>query len=165
MRLRFNTCPGVTAVLAFFAAMLLSFGDSRALQGGGAGDMAQRGEKKRFGRVRWKERRGDQRRLDLARRGDLDRRDTGGPAAGPDIVEQRLGERRQRQGRRDGERRQGDGGSIVFGGISLLYWTFALIALAAVVLWLFLWYDHVTGGGLLMGSPTLQDPLDSIKLK
>jgi hypothetical protein len=34
------------------------------------------------------------------------------------------------------------------------------------LLWLVLWYDHLTGGGaLLMDSPTLQDPLESIKLK
>ncbi len=125
--------------------------------------MAQQGQRK-FGQVRWKERRGDQRRLDLARRGDLDRRDTGHPAP-PDVVEQRLGERRQRRDRRGGERRQNDGASIVIGGISALYWTFALVAVGAIALWLFLWYDHLTGGALLMDSPTLQDPLESIKLK
>jgi hypothetical protein len=148
------------AVLAFLDRMLLSFANPQVRW---AEVMAQQGGRK-FGQVRWKERRNDQRRLDLSRRGDLDRRDTGGPAP-PDVVEQRMGERRQRQDRRGGERRKGDGARVLFGGISALYWAFALIAVGAVVLWIVLWYDHLTGGALLMDSPTLQDPLDSIKLK
>ena len=149
------------AVLAFFALVLVSFGNSQTR---GVEDMAQQ-SKRKFGGVRWKERRSDQRRLDLSRRGDLDRRDTGHPAP-LDVVEQRMGERRQRQDQRGGERRQSDGGRILFGGISALYWIIALIAAGAILLWLVLWYDHLTGGGaLLMDSPTLQDPLESIKLK